>query len=70
VYRCNDVHYDLTIVNLLGNIMTEYKTLKLALATLRQNAMAGDLSGFATLDELILNIRATERRMFQIVAAA
>lgn len=64
------MHYDLIIVNLLRNIMTEYKTLKIALATMRQNSMRGDLSGFATLDELISNIRATERRMFEIVAAA
>jgi len=50
--------------------MSEYATLNLALKALRENFMAGDLSGFESHQELVDAIRAIERRMFEIVRDA
>lgn len=49
---------------------SEYQMLGLALRTMREHAAMGDWSGFETIDDLVDAIRATERRMFEIVAAA
>jgi len=50
--------------------MSEYATLNLALKALRENFMAGDLSGFASHRELVEAIRTIEHRLFEIVRDA
>jgi len=50
--------------------MSEYATLNLALKALRENFMAGDLSGFESHQALVDVVRAIERRMFEIVRDA
>lgn len=46
--------------------MSEYATLNLALKAMRENFMAGDLSGFESIEAFDGAIRAMERRMFEI----
>ena len=50
--------------------MNEYRTLKQAISAMRENFIAGDLSGFESITDLIEAIRAAESRMFEIVAKA
>jgi hypothetical protein len=47
--------------------MTEYRTLNLALKAMRENFSNGDLSGFESYADLVSAIRATEKRMFEII---
>ena len=46
----------------------EYRILNRALKALRENFIAGDLSGFTSHADLAAAIRAMERRMFDLVA--
>ena len=48
---------------------TEYRVLKRAVKALRENFMAGDLSGFESYDALVEAIRTLQSRMFAIVAS-
>jgi hypothetical protein len=46
----------------------EYRVLNRAQKTIRENFMAGDMSGFETHEDLYRALRAMEARMFEITA--
>ena len=56
-------------MNAITQAHDEYRTLNRALKALRENFMAGDLSGFESYDALVEAIRTLQSRMFAIVAS-